>query len=450
MPIYSKQIKRIMKCCKPDIRAALLLTGNEILSGDIIDTNSTFIAREFLPAGIKIDRKLVIGDDLQTIVDTLESLSKAFDVIVVNGGLGSTVDDLTAEAVSVLTNRRLVENEAAVENIKRRYGRAFSKDSEKYFKHLKKQAMLPEGVDIIPNPVGLAVGFKVQLNRGVFYFTPGVPREMKTMLKETILPDIVSSFPVNPALVTKKLKIIGTGESRIQQLIDQQFSEETWDQIELGFRASTATVEVKLSIRNESAFEALRLTENKIKDLFNDQVVSEGESIQEVIIRLLSKCNSTLSVLESSSAGQLCSLLNSVAEDTSMLKNSFFYNNPMELKDILELDECLMVPKQSFSIEQHEILAASYLAKTGTDYVLATSPIEPVEEETAESQGKKLIVTCGTSKNLISREYLIARDYEEFLVFTGIAALDLLRRHLRNFTYDIPYYFDELTRSRLK
>lgn len=439
-----------MKCCKPDIQAALLLTGNEILSGDIVDTNSTFIAREFLPAGIKIDRKLVIGDDLPTIVESLEDLSKSFDVIVVNGGLGSTVDDLTAEAVSVLTKRPLVENKAAVDNIKSRYGRSFSKDSVKYFKHLRKQAMLPEGVDIIPNPVGLAVGFKVQINRGVFYFTPGVPREMKTMLKETILPDIVSNFPVNPALVTKKLKIIGTGESRIQQLIDQELPEETWDKIELGFRASTAIVEVKLSIRNESAFEALRLAENKIKKLLNDQVASEGESIQEVIIHLLTAKKATLSVLESSSAGKLCALLNSVEENTDILKNSFFYGKPTELKDILEIDDILPVLGQSVSLEQHEGLAAAFLEKTGTDYVLATSPIERVEKETAGNPGKKLIVTCGTANKLVSREYLIARDYEEFLVYTGIAALDLLRRHIQNFTYDIPYYFDELTRSRLK
>ena len=428
----------------------MLLTGNEILSGDIVDTNSTFIAREFLPAGIKIERKLVIGDDLETIVETLNYLSKSFDVIVVNGGLGSTVDDLTAEAVSVLTDRPLLENEAAVENIKSRYGRSFSKDSVKYFKHLRKQAMLPEGVDIIPNPVGLAVGFKVQIDRGTFYFTPGVPREMKTMLKETILPDIVSNFPVNPALVTKKLKIIGTGESRIQQLIDQELPEETWDQIELGFRASTAIVEVKLSIKDESAFEALELAENKIKKLLNDQVASDGESIQEVIIHLLEEKNKTLSILENSSAGKLTSLLNSVREETGMLKSCLFYNNPAELADILGKEAELPALGHTMSVEQHEALVESYLKKTGTDYVLATSPIETVDGAIAGNPGKKLIVTCGTSKKLVSREYLIARDYEEFLVYTGIASLDLLRRYIQNFTSDIPYYFDELTRGRLK
>ncbi len=440
-----------MKHCKPGIRTALLLTGNEILAGDIVDTNSTFIAREFLPAGVKISRKVVIGDDMDTIVDALKTLAESYDVVIVNGGLGSTVDDLTAEAVSIVTGRPLEENPSAVENIKSRYGRSFSKENTIYFKHLKKQAMLPKGVDAIPNPVGLAVGFKVKINQAVFYFTPGVPREMKVMIRESILPDIVANFPVNPSLQTLKLKVIGTGESRIQQLINQQIPPETWNEIDLGFRASMAIVEVKLSIKDESSRDLLLETQDKIRSIFSDQIASLGESLQEVILQLFKLKGAVLGVIENCSAGQIVSMLNSVSEKSEYIRSGHFYQNIEEMEKWLDSQSQIeMISSKHLDVVVHENIATRFLEKSGTDFVLATSQAEDVLNEQTDFSGKKLIITCGSKDSLVSREYVIAREYEDFLVFVSIAALDLLRRYLLNYPIDNPYYFDELTRNQLK
>lgn len=441
-----------MEPCKPSIQTALLLTGNELLNGDIVDTNAPFIAQAFLKAGIRIERKLTIGDDLQTIVQALHSLSETHDVVVVNGGLGATVDDFTSEAVALVIDRPLEEHPAAVENIRKRYGRSFAEDNTDYYQHLKKQALLPQGVEIIPNPVGLAVGFKVKIRRALFYFTPGVPQEMRQMITESIIPDITEQFPLNPALVTRRLRIIGTGESRIQQMLHLHIPKDTWESIELGFQASMAMVELKLSIRDQSAAPLLASTEELVRSVFRDQIASSGETLEEAVVELLLDKAKSLCLAEGCSSGQITRMLHGAESADQLLLTSLVFNQRQSIDRYLaeyaesDEDELQRIPLDALN----RLLLKKLLKQTGAGMGLVTSPAEPIVSANTSFPSKRLVVSCGSPDNQISREYVIARERDDFRTFVSIAALDLLRRYLRDYPIDNPYYFDEKTRHLLR
>lgn len=440
-----------MKHCKPTIQASLLLTGNEILNGDIVDTNSNYIAKQLLETGIAVRKKVVVGDDLDDLVSSIQELGEESEIVIVTGGLGSTIDDLTAEAASIVINRPLIENPLAMENIKKRYGRSFKDDNTDYFAHLRKQAMLPEGVEILPNPVGLAVGFKIKVGKADFYFTPGVPKEMKTMITQSIIPDITKRFELIPTLKTNRFNIIGTGESRIQQIINQNFSKEVWQQIELGFRASIATVEVKLSIRDKKDLALLEETSVKLKRIFQDQVASYGETLHDNLVKLIQSKEGSLVIIENSTFGYLTKQIGSFADQLSLPVASFSCNQSSMLKELLGVDTQVNAdPKSPPTKEQNELVALQVLEKSGFKYCMVTSPVsEEVDSESGQNW-RLLIITCGTKDKLVSRELAIKRDWEELSIFAGIATMDLLRRLILDYPLQVPYYFDELTRHLLK
>ncbi len=431
------------------MRIKLLLTGNELLSGDTVDTNSTFIAGELSAIGLRVERKTVIGDDMKTIMRTLKELGESSDVVIVNGGLGSTVDDLTAEAVSRVLGRPLKTNEEAKENIRKRYGKSISDENDGYFKHLIKQTLLPEGVTAIPNPVGLAVGFKTEIAGAVFYFTPGVPREMKVMVTDYILLDIKSIFQIGESTITRKIRVSGVGESRIQQIINENIPKSEWQGVDLGFRAGVALVEVKLTIDNQSKMPVLNHIEEKLRSLFRKDIVEPGATLQEAVVGILKERGGSLLTIDYGSAGQLAGMINSVENAGEIMKASLQFSSIEESIIWQNSSEQFRNQIPSHSNSSFEALVKAFLEKSGLDWVLAASPIElkPVNED--GRQAGKLMIIWGTPDLLTSREFLINRDSDLFYPFIGIAALDMLRRSLLDYPTDTPYYFDELSRDRL-
>ena len=168
------------------ITAEILSTGDEILSGAVVDSNSAFIAERLEEEGIAVIRQNCVGDDLDIIVAVLKEIGKRADFTVVTGGLGPTTDDLTAEAAAKAAGVELVLDQTALSNIE-----AFFKARKRTMGHSnKKQAMLPQGSERLDNPVGTAPGFLLKIERCFFFFIPGVPFEMRNMLCDKVLPKI--------------------------------------------------------------------------------------------------------------------------------------------------------------------------------------------------------------------------------------------------------------------
>jgi nicotinamide-nucleotide amidase len=213
------------------MQLALLLTGDELMAGDIVDSNSSMIAHALQDYGWRIQCKSTVGDDLSLLIQEIDRLTKNHDVLIINGGLGPTIDDLTAEALAKTCAITLEEHPQALEHLQKWCERLqIPMNAANY-----KQAVLPKNCDIIPNPIGSAVGFSLTFNECLVFCTPGVPRELTIMLNDSIIPTLARQFP-HESIDTTRLVVFGLGESTLQELIDEKLPE--WpQQISLGFRA---------------------------------------------------------------------------------------------------------------------------------------------------------------------------------------------------------------------
>ena len=211
----------------------LLLTGDELMSGDIVDSNSAMIAQQLKDIGIEIKRKVTVADDLATLVSEIQYLSKTADILLINGGLGPTVDDLTAQALANATDSTLQENKEALNHLTfwcQKRGIPVSHPNIK-------QTILPNNCQIIANDVGSAVGFKTTFNQCDIYCTPGVPHELKRMMTQEIVPELAKQVLPHQQYKVIRFHVFGYGESSIQQLISTKIPD--WpEDIELGFRAA--------------------------------------------------------------------------------------------------------------------------------------------------------------------------------------------------------------------
>ena len=192
----------------------LLLTGDELMAGHIVDSNSAMIAEALATHGLTINKKVTVGDYLQGLVNEIQSLSSSADILIINGGLGPTVDDLTALALATATGDTLVEHAAALTHLQQWCGKRQLSLNEAN----RKQAILPQKATIIANPIGSAVGFSVEFNNCLIACTPGVPGELKAILDDSLVNTIKLRFPDQQHYHIHRLQTFGIGESSLQQL----------------------------------------------------------------------------------------------------------------------------------------------------------------------------------------------------------------------------------------
>ena len=196
------------------LSVVMISTGEEVLYGDITDTNAAWLSAQFFEQGFAMTRRVTVGDNYEALAKEIEMCSLSADIVIVNGGLGPTSDDLTAASAAMAANVGLEQSDAWVDEMTAKYqrvGRVMPAAN-------LKQAMLPEGAELIDNPVGTACGFMMQLNRAWLFFTPGVPSEFKVMVKDQILPRLQTMFNVMDSKVCHRLYTYGLSESGISDL----------------------------------------------------------------------------------------------------------------------------------------------------------------------------------------------------------------------------------------
>lgn len=428
-----------MSDCRPDIKVSLLLTGNEVLLGDIVDSNSAFMARELAGIGVNIREKVVVGDDLSEIVRAMDRMSAENDIVIMNGGLGSTVDDLTTEAVAEITGEALMENAQAMENIRIRYGERFTASDSSYYQQIRKQAMLPGRASVIPNPVGIAAGFKLRINRAFFYFTPGVPREMKVMLKESILPDIVEAYHLERRSLTSRFRIIGIGESYVQQAISKKIPQNDWQGVRLGFRAGSPFVEVKLTTDSDEFYGKLQEIEQALKTLFSHYIFSADQTMAETVVMLLRERGKCLSAVEGCTGGLLCSSLSSVPGGSEVLKGGIVSDAGPAAENLIPEEKGDQASTGNLAPAVTERILAGMPADLSADYYLFTK---------ATKQGTTTLM-WGTSSKLFYRHLKIRRDPDVYRHLVCETGLDLLRRYILDLPFDSAYYYDDISRQQL-
>jgi nicotinamide-nucleotide amidase len=291
------------------VRVEILCTGDEILTGKTVNTNYSHIARRLAEVGLDITWGTTVGDDRQSLLAAFAQAGARADAVIVNGGLGPTVDDLSQEVAAEACGVKLVLSEHWMQRMTESYarrGRVMPANN-------KKQAMLPDGAEFIDNPIGTACGFAVTIGKARFLFTPGVPREMRRMLDEQVIPRLLKLGGIAGVTRLKRFHSFGIGESRADEMLAGIPGLAIDGEIKLGFQAHFPELETKLAARgpDEAALLAkLAPVEAEVRRRLGNFVVAEDESsLERVVLEKLKAGGHTLAIGETFTSGAIASRL---------------------------------------------------------------------------------------------------------------------------------------------
>ncbi|OCG23191.1 hypothetical protein A9G11_06235 [Gilliamella sp. wkB108] len=287
------------------IKIEMLSTGDEVLYGQIVDTNAAWLSEFLFQEGFLITSRHTVGDNLQQLIQTLQERSLINDVLIINGGLGPTSDDLSAEAAARAKNESLILHEEWLIEIER----YFKSRGKTMPANNRKQAMLPQSASILDNPIGTACGFKMQMNNCILFFTPGVPSEFKEMIRTSILPQIKLNFPHVERSLCYRLATIGRSESELATEIDQKLAIPI--DIIVGYRATMPIIELKLTGPLHQKNQMDKLWE-QIKAIVADNLLYEGNiakqaefELAKIVSTLLHDKGMNIVIIEQQSAGMI-------------------------------------------------------------------------------------------------------------------------------------------------
>lgn len=407
------------------MKLEMICTGEEVLAGQIVDTNAAWFANTLMDKGIECQRRITVGDRLEDLVAVFKERSTEADVIMVNGGLGPTSDDLSTEAMGLAMGVPLVESK----EWRTKLEAWFTRNNRVMAASNLKQALLPEGAVMIDNPVGTACGFAVKLNRAWLFFTPGVPFEFKRMVKEQFIPFVEEQFSVSESVSVKKLLTLGRGES---SLADELEVIQLPAGITLGYRSYMPYIEIKLFARGQSAIDSLPDIEAQVKTVLGNGVVAENITTldQEVHERLLNS-GLSLSVAESCTGGMITSGLIAFAGSSSYLHHGLVtYSNEAKVK-VLGVNPQTLDDYGAVSIATVEEMAKGARGILESDYALATSGIAGPEGGTDEKPVGTVAIALATKFGVYSQMVkLPGRSRALVRALSTAVAYDMLRREL--------------------
>lgn len=292
------------------LAAEIVTTGTEILLGEIVDTNAAWIAQQLRDAGVNLYFKTTVGDNEARVRGVIELGLSRSDVIIVSGGLGPTVDDITRQAIAAATGRALVLNEGALETLKARFARFGAVMTDNNLQ----QALIPEGAALIPNPVGTAPGFIVETEHGTVIAVPGVPREMKHLITETVLPYLRQRSGDTGIIRRRVLRTIGIGESRIDNDLGELMNGANPT---IGLAAHMGQADIRITARAATAAAADALLDELEKEVrlrvgaFIYSTTPE-EPYEAVVARTLQEAGVQVALLETNTAGTIAGRLDAV------------------------------------------------------------------------------------------------------------------------------------------
>lgn len=426
------------------MRLNLLLTGNELMTGDILDSNSAMIAQHCFDQGLQVGIKSTIPDDFKLLVNEIDRLSQSAEVLIVNGGLGPTSDDLTAEALARVLGRTLAMHPEALTHletwsVKRNYPLSEAN---------KKQAFLPENIDLVANKTGSAVGFKAMHNNCLIICTPGVPHELNTMLLDEILPELKMMLPNSIQPKRVRYRIFGFGESNLQQAIHETYPD--WpEQVELGFRASMPLLELKLKVDRREDHALLDEWKGKIEQLLGAHIVTQDDrSLADVVVHLLAEKGLKVSCAESCTGGKIASMITEVSGSSAVFEAGFVtYSNAIKTS-ILGVPEDTLNEHGAVSEQVVERMLLGALEASGADIGVSVSGIAGPNGGTDEKPVGTVWLAWGTQEKMHTQKFYFPGNRKFFQKIVSALALDLIRRELLELDEAADYFQTRRFRAR--
>jgi len=410
--------------------AEIITIGDEILIGQIVDTNSAFISKELNKAGVQVYQITSIQDDREHILEALSEAKKRVQLVLVTGGLGPTKDDITKQTFCEFLSDHLVENTSVKENI-----------IEIFRKHLKRepshsnllQAMVPSKAQILQNKHGTAPGMWMEKDGVVFVSMPGVPYEMKHLLTEQVLPKVLKQFK-RPHIYHKTLLTYGQGESIIAERIL------SWENglplsIKLAYLPSLGRVRLRLSSKGENKTvieEGVNAQMERLSVILSDIAVGfeDENSIEERIASLLVKKNQTLSLAESCTGGSIAREITSHAGASAFFKGSIIPYATHLKSEILGVDPQLIEKYSVVSIPVAEAMAFHSQKLFNTDYSVSTTGIAGPTKGDGKDEVGTVCIAVATPSKVVSEKFSFGNAREKVIGKATNKAFEMLLKEI--------------------
>jgi nicotinamide-nucleotide amidase len=415
------------------MKAEIITIGDEILIGQVIDTNSAWIAEKLNLLGIRIKQISSVSDDFEHILNSLEQASQRVELIIITGGLGPTRDDKTKVALCTFFDTKLTFHEDAYKNIER----LFLPRNLKITEENRKQAELPENCLPLKNSLGTAFGMWFDKDGKIFVSLPGVPYEMKYLMENEVLPRLKDKFEL-PDVVHKTVLTHGIGESWLAEKI------ESWEDslpvhISLAYLPSPGMVRLRLTgIGNKKAVLEKDIIEEivKLKEIIPHYIFGyDDDKLEDIAGKLLISANATLSVAESCTGGYISHLITSVSGSSIYYKGGIVsYANEIKTQE-LNVKNADIETFGAVSKEVVEQMAIGAKEKFNTEYSLATSGIAGPTGGTEEKPVGTFWIAMAFPGGVYSKKYLFGDNRERNILKAANTALNLLRLKLQGLEF---------------
>lgn len=412
------------------MKATIITIGDEILIGQIVDTNSSYIAKALDKIGIATHEMISISDDKTHILDTFKKLQNKVDVVIVTGGLGPTKDDITKKTFCDYFDDTLVENEAVLLHVKGIIEGFYKRPITQIN---KEQALVPTKAKVLFNQVGTAPGMWMEKENTVFISLPGVPYEMKYLVDNEVVPNLAAKFE-RPYIVHQTIMTYGRGESLIAEEIEE-WEDNLPDFIRLAYLPSPGKVRLRLTARGIDQ----ALLQNEIKKqvemldlLIHDIIVgyNEDEPIEVILGRLLTKDNLTLSTAESCTGGKIAALLTEVPGASKYFKGSVVSYASQAKVDVLNISEEILEKYSVVSAEITEAMALSVQQMMKTDFAIATTGNAGPNKGDSDAEIGTVFIAIATPNGVFSEEFNFGQPREKVMDRAVSKALELIYKEI--------------------
>jgi nicotinamide-nucleotide amidase len=410
------------------MKVSTLSIGDEVLFGEITDTNAAHIATRLYDEGFMVRRHLCVGDAESDIMEAIEALAGRNNFIVASGGLGPTADDITARAAAKAAGRPLVLNDEALAHLRGFY----EKLGREMLPAAEKQCLLPAKAAPVPNPVGTACGFVLSYKGTYFFFLPGVPQEMKRMLEETVLPAIRSQQERGRFVRTRMFRVFGLSESQTEALVKEVARPANG--LSVAYCVNFPEVFVKLRIEGEDEARLSPILDEgcgKLREKLGEFLVAEGDdTIDSVVARLFREKGTTLSLAESCTGGLIAKRITDMAGSSSyFLEGAVTYSNNAKTR-VLDVPAELILEKGAVSSAVAMAMARGIRRKSGSDIGLAVTGVAGPEGGTPEKPVGTVYLALAGPSDCKAKQYKFFGDRERIRAITAFTAMDWLRRYL--------------------
>jgi len=410
------------------MNAEILTIGDELLRGEIVDTNKSFLSEQLLGLDIETRFHSSVRDVPEDMIDAFRRAAGRSDIVLVSGGLGPTRDDLTSAVLAQAFGRAHKLDTAVLETIRaffRSVGREMSENNAQ-------QAWFPEGSEVLPNPIGTAPGFLLEQGRTLFFCMPGVPREMERMLREQVLPRIAARRGGGPVVRATLLRTFGMGESSLDDELKDIAAPAS--DVTLGFRTAFPDNYLRPVARAATAAQAeAKLAEvcAAIRRRLGALVYGEGEeTMQAVVVRLLREQRRTLAVAESCTGGLLGSQLTEVPGASAVFRGGVAAYANTAKTALLGVSEALLAEHGAVSDAAARAMAQGVRARLGTDLAVAITGISGPDGGTPEKPVGLVHVALDRREGTTAAGFVFPLDRVRHRQLSARIALDWVRRAL--------------------